>query len=479
MHVVLWDTRRRDVAKDFAGGFGVGQYHGSPRFSGRVIRHFFRRDHRPAALSFAYLAAIFRRRGHRVEYCLDRVPTGAEVYVFNPALATLDLERQAIVTVLKQQPQPVVLVVGAVARWLPEVFAGLPVTIVDGEAEQLHWKLDEVLAAKTGRVNVGQVTDLDALPQPDWEPLGPRRFRIGFDFWKFPSAYIEQSRGCTLKCDYCPYIAGGVGVRFREPAAVVDEMRQGIAKFGFRSFKFRDPLFGLDRPRTLELAERIGRLNWPVQFSIESRIDLLHRETLRALARAGLTSVTIGIERPDAQLLRKHSRVPIADDRQREFIELCRELGVRTVAGFMLGFPDDTRQRIHDVWRYARWLNPTFANFNLVTPYPGTPFYAQIRDQIASFDFSRYDVYTPVLKYEHLSADDVSRLHARAFAKFYFRRQWLSENATLVWPQLRSPFARITAGFRRQATQEMAGRRHASKSTNGLRNTDHLSYPQS
>ena len=29
MRVILWDTRKLDVAKDFAGGFGVGQYPGA------------------------------------------------------------------------------------------------------------------------------------------------------------------------------------------------------------------------------------------------------------------------------------------------------------------------------------------------------------------------------------------------------------------------------------------------------------------
>jgi hypothetical protein len=37
MHIVLWDTRKNDVAKDFAGGFGVGQYHGAGGLRGRVI----------------------------------------------------------------------------------------------------------------------------------------------------------------------------------------------------------------------------------------------------------------------------------------------------------------------------------------------------------------------------------------------------------------------------------------------------------
>jgi radical SAM superfamily enzyme YgiQ (UPF0313 family) len=238
---------------------------------------------------------------------------------------------------------------------------------------------------------------------------------------------------------------------------VVEEIRRGIEKFGFRSFKFRDPLFGLDRGRTLELAEHIQGLERPVQFSIESRIDLLPAETLRALARAGLTSVTVGIERPDADVLRRHRRVPIGDDRQRAFIELCRELGVRTLAGFMIGFPDDTRERIHEVWRYASWLNPTFANFNLVTPYPGTQFYTQIRDSIASFDFSRYDVYTPVLKYEHLTADEVCELHARAFAQFYFRPKWLTANGPLVWPRLGGLAQMFTAPYVSRSVRSSTG----------------------
>jgi len=49
-----------------------------------VIRWAYKRDRRPVALNFAYLAAIFKKLGHTVEYAEDTVPTGAEIYVFNP-----------------------------------------------------------------------------------------------------------------------------------------------------------------------------------------------------------------------------------------------------------------------------------------------------------------------------------------------------------------------------------------------------------
>ena len=134
MRVVLWDTRKLDVAKDFAGGFGVGQFPGHGGVLGRLIRCVYKRDRRPTALVFAYLAAIFRGLGHRVEYALDRVPKGADLYVFNPSLITLPLERQAMAQALAGTPGCRVLVVGAVAHSMPEAFDGLDVTICKGEA---------------------------------------------------------------------------------------------------------------------------------------------------------------------------------------------------------------------------------------------------------------------------------------------------------------------------------------------------------
>ena len=127
----------------------------------------------------------------------------------------------------------------------------------------------------------------------------------------------------------------------------------------------------------------------------------------------------------------------IREDRQREFISLCRSLGIRTVAGFLIGFPDDTEESIRDVRDYAQQINPTYANFNVVTPYPGTAFFEQMRGQIADTDFSHYTVYTPLLKYEHLSVRRMEELLAKCFHRFYFRWQYLRDNAPLLWPALR------------------------------------------
>jgi radical SAM superfamily enzyme YgiQ (UPF0313 family) len=436
MQVVLWDTRRRGVTKDFGGGFGMGEYHGQGGVRGRFIRRMYRRDRRPVALNFAYLAAIFRQLGHDVRYSEDDVPA-ADLYLFNPALATLDLERDAMRQARTVSPRAAILVVGAVAQALPDEFAGLDVTVVRGEPEQLLWKLDEALAARGAVVDVGSVQNLDALPSPDWAPFAPRRFRVRYDFTRFPTALVQLSRGCTYKCNYCPYILVESRTRFRSPTLVAAEMAHGMRTFGFRSFKFRDPLFGLNPSRTAALVEAIGRLPRRVQFSIETRIDLLNREKLVALRRAGLTSVTVGVETPDENALRSRQRRTIADDRQMEFVATCRELGIRTAVGFMIGFPDDTASSIRRVLAYARRLNPTYANFNIVTPYPGTPFYEQNREQISAAPLTDYTMYAPVMRYEHLTPDEVLALHAKCFTSYYFRWPYLLANAPLLWPALR------------------------------------------
>ena len=200
------------------------------------------------------------------------------------------------------------LVVGTLASVRPDLFADLDVTVVKGEAEQLLWKLDEALNRPGAIVQLGTLEDLDRLPMPDWSPFGPERFRIGYDFTRFPTGLVQSSRGCTMKCDYCPYIVLENSTRVRNPEAVADEMAHGIRRWGFRSFKFRDPLFGLRRAAVFDLAERIGRLPRKIQFSIETRIDLLPAEMLRTLRRVGLTSITVGVETPDDGQLRRYLR---------------------------------------------------------------------------------------------------------------------------------------------------------------------------
>ncbi|MGQ0633624.1 MAG: B12-binding domain-containing radical SAM protein [Planctomycetaceae bacterium] len=434
MHIVLWDTRQGGAYKDFAGGFGVGQFRGNG-WRAKIIEHFYRRDFRAPPLAYGYLAAGWKAQGHTVAYALEETPP-ADLYVFNPALMTLPHELSVIARLNQAAPRTQVVVCGQVASTMPDAFQNLSCTVVKGEPEQLLLRLDHALSSPERPLDVGVVSNLDALPFPDWSVFPHPRFRVAYDFWKFPTAYVQSSRGCTLSCSYCPYIILENKVRVRSPELVAEEIRRNMEEYGFQSFKFRDPLFGAKRKHMEELAAQIGSLPRKIQFSVESRIELLSYEVLRMLRDVGLTSVTVGIETPSRETLLKYKRAPVKDDKQGQFVEMCRKLGIRVIAGFMIGFPEDTRQSIRAVLRYAKQVDPFVANFNVCTPYPGTGWMDEIAPLVANRDWSRYDVYTPNLKYEHLTAEEVRSLHQECFRLYYFRWKYLADNWRFHWPRL-------------------------------------------
>lgn len=434
MQIVLWDTRHGGAYKDFAGGFGVGTFRGVG-LRGKIIESFYRKDYRSPSLAFGYLAAGLRSAGHSVQYSLDETPA-ADVYIFNPALMTVTHEVEVMRRLNQEQPQAKLLVIGQVASTMPDEFSDIKCKVLKGEPEQLIPQWDAVLASTEKNQDIGTVTSLDDLPFPDWSRFPYKKFRVNYDFWKFPTAYIQSSRGCTLSCSYCPYIILENRVRTRSPELVVDEMRHGIETYGFQSFKFRDPLFGAKKKHAEELAERIRKLPRKIQFSVESRIELLPREMLEQLRDAGLTSVTVGIETPSLATLKKYKRAPIKDDKQSQFVDMCRGLGIRVISGFMIGFPEDTTETIRNVLKYAKKVNPYGANFNVCTPYPGTHFISEIEDKIASKDWSRYDVYTPNLKYENFTTEEMHAWHQKCFQSYYFRWKFLQLNWQFLFPRL-------------------------------------------
>ncbi|MEO2047104.1 MAG: hypothetical protein ABGX16_11085, partial [Pirellulales bacterium] len=112
MRVILWDTTENSVQKDYAGGMGTGLYRGRGGVLDWLLRSGYRRDNRPVALNFAYLAGIFKKLGHTVQYVRDCMPPDADLYIFNPALMTLGVEHQVMQELLARRPDANILITG-------------------------------------------------------------------------------------------------------------------------------------------------------------------------------------------------------------------------------------------------------------------------------------------------------------------------------------------------------------------------------
>ena len=94
--------------------------------------------------------------------------------------------------------------------------------------------------------------------------------------------------------------------------------------------------------------------------------------------RAGLRAISFGVESLSPDTLKKAGRRPIPEQHQRAIIDFCRDLGIATAAFYVFGFLAGYWASIAATIDYAIDLGSTFAQFKMLTPYPGTPLWKQM-----------------------------------------------------------------------------------------------------
>jgi len=142
---------------------------------------------------------------------------------------------------------------------------------------------------------------------------------------------------------------------------------------------------------------------------------------LNLLNRAGLDTITFGVESMDPATLKRVGRRPIPPDHQREIIRHCRDLGITSEAFYVLGFLTDTIESIRATIQYSIDLGSTVALFKLLTPFPGTPLAKHMKPLVTETDWERFDGYTPVFNHPNMSQEDLRHLLGSAYVSFYVR----------------------------------------------------------
>jgi radical SAM superfamily enzyme YgiQ (UPF0313 family) len=274
-----------------------------------------------------------------------------------------------------------------------------------------------------------QINDLDSLPFPRWDLVTEDRgFRAGIKFSSRPVGGgfpLLASRGCPEFCTYCPHRILA-GYRARSIANIVDEMERLCDLVRHPYVIFRDPLFTEQRARVIELCDAIHARGLHLTFEAETRLDRLDVDLLDKLYSAGFRAMSFGVESLSPATLKKSGRRPIPEAHQRQIIDHCRKLGIVTAAFYVLGFLQDDWSSIAATIDYATDVGSTFAQFKMLTPYPGTPMFRQIEPLITETDWEQFDGYTPTFKHPNLTHRELVFLLGAAYTRFYMRPSYLA-----------------------------------------------------
>ena len=429
MRVLLADLKsdRGFVSKDtVVGGYG-SRLEPFTKVTG-WISYLKKQFHDVPSVHMAYIAAILSRAGHEVLWTRgDRdVAESGDIAI---VLSSLVDHKNETAWADRMRARGVkVGFIGITASKMPELFQDHCDFILNGEPEAAVMRLAQG-EIPSGIVVSEQIDDLDSLPFPRWDLVTEDRSQKRGIKWSsrpvgggYP---LLASRGCPEFCTYCPHRILA-GYRARSIANIADEMERLCDQHPHPYVIFRDPLFSEQRERCLELCDEIQARGLSLTFEAETRLDRLDVELLDKLYAAGFRAMSFGVESLDPATLKKSGRRPIPQTHQREIIEHCRRKGIVTAGFYVLGFLQDDWNSISATIDYATDLGSTFAQFKILTPYPGTPMFKQLEPLLTEMDWEKYDGYTPTFKHPNLTEREMKFLLGAAYKRFYMRPSYLA-----------------------------------------------------
>ena len=247
-------------------------------------------------------------------------------------------------------------------------------------------------------VKVDQVpaTDLDVFPFPARDLTAEYRKHY-YAEWMKPLASIRTSKGCPFRCSFCALwkIAGGRYLR-RDPAKIVEELAQINEEYVF----FADDESLVDVKRMKTLARLIKEAGLRKTYFLYGRSDTITKnpDLLEIWKEAGLRRVFVGFEffrEQDLEFIRKGSTL----DDNKQAARILQDLDIEIYASFIVR-PEFTRPDFSAFHQYCRELELTFASFAVLTPLPGTDFFAEVEDQLTTRNYDFYDFVHTVLPTE-------------------------------------------------------------------------------
>ena len=421
-------SHRACTLKDVAGGFGTAFHVGSSVPARLLQRAKSRLAHLPPT-TLGYLAAQLEADGHQVVVAelrrrdagRDDVPA-CDVAIVSSSMVDAGAERDVLKELAVRGIRTVVI--GAHASHLPEGYADVADVVVRGEAEAMGRSLLD--PGLVGLVDAGTVADIDGLPWPSWQAFPIATYRYGLLAPRGVTLPVAGVRGCAFGCAYCPFRVTAA-FRQRDPNRVAAEVAHLKQRYGARGISFRDPIFNFDRDRTLALADALAPLD--VRFSAEMRADLLDEEMLLKLHRGGLRSLEIGVESIDTTMLRREHRSPPSIAEIEATVATAHRLGIRVIANFILGLPDDTAETMAASIAWAKRLNPFAVQFTVATPYPGTSLSRRVSPTRHTFDAEAHTGWEPLFHHPNLTAGQLRGLREWAYVSYHFRPAYVGRFA--------------------------------------------------
>lgn len=227
-------------------------------------------------------------------------------------------------------------------------------------------------------------------------------------------ALFEGSRGCPFSCVFCSK-SMYCGYRTKPAENLIKEVEYAIEHFGVRTAYFIDLEFTINKTLVEHLCDYLIEKRHNFRWCCQTRLDSINKGLLIKMKKAGCELIHYGVETGSERIMGLISKGVTLEKIERG-INLTHEVGIETACFFMFGFINETKDEMKKTITFSKKLNPTYASFHVVAPYPGTRFHDMVIRKEELFPTSYHDVYT----YEELKS-----VVEAAFLEFYMRPRYI------------------------------------------------------
>lgn len=274
------------------------------------------------------------------------------------------------------------------------------------------------------------IQDLDSLPWPARHLVPLEKYRPApHHYLTLPMTTMITSRGCPFGCLFCASRnIWGRRYRTRLVVKVIEEIKFLIKTYGIKNINFWDDLWGLNRHWTEEFCRTMIKEKINISWSCERRVDTVDLEILKLMKRAGCYSIFYGVESLDQACLDAINK-GIKVEQAEKVIRLTKEAGIETRVNFILGLPHETPAKVKAMVKKIIKLNPDYIKFNILTPFPGTALYEEVKTgKWGAFEenYERATLYfATFLPFGYKSLAELEAMRRYAFRKFHLRPRYI------------------------------------------------------
>ncbi len=203
------------------------------------------------------------------------------------------------------------------------------------------------------------------------------------DINKYNRLTIQTTRGCPLNCNFCA-ASRTISSYKKKPIEQIEKELDKIFEVWDRPFiELADDNTFVDKKWSKELLKLFAKykMRWFTETDISVAYD---DELLELLAESNCAQVLIGFETSNIEGLNGIDR---NNWKYKQFnnyltaIDKIQSYGISVNGCFILGFDTDTKETFKNTEKFIKESNLSEVQITLLTPFPGTELYRQLKNE--------------------------------------------------------------------------------------------------